>query len=60
MGNLAAQVTGAIFFIWKELPAFKQLLLSPGVQPPNIPLRMSQSFQFDGQAEQRKQRTEAR
>jgi hypothetical protein len=30
------------------------------VQSPNIPLRMSQSFQFDGQAEQRKQRTEAR
>jgi hypothetical protein len=34
---LALQVTGAIFFIWKELPAFKQLLLSPGVQPPSIP-----------------------
>ena len=34
---LALQATGAIFFIWKELPAFKQLLLSPGVQPPSIP-----------------------
>lgn len=34
---LAVQIAGAIFFIWKELPTFEQLLLSAGVQLPNIP-----------------------
>jgi hypothetical protein len=34
---LAVQIAGAIFFIWKELPAFEQLLLSPGVQFPSVP-----------------------
>src|SRR5450631_1430477 len=34
---LAVQMTGAIFFIWKALPAFNQLLRDPGKQLPYIP-----------------------
>jgi hypothetical protein len=33
---LAVQVLGAIFFVWKELPAFNHLLRNPGVQLPNL------------------------
>jgi hypothetical protein len=33
---LAVQVLGALAFIWKELPAFNQLLRSPGEQLPFI------------------------
>jgi hypothetical protein len=29
---LATQVAGTIIFVWKELPAFEQLLLNPGQQ----------------------------
>jgi hypothetical protein len=34
---VALQIAGAIFFIWKELPAFEQLLRNPGAQPPSLP-----------------------
>ena len=34
---LAVQITGALVFIWKELPAFNQLLRHPGQQIPYIP-----------------------
>jgi hypothetical protein len=34
---LAVQVAGALVFIWKELPAFNQLLQNPGEQLPYIP-----------------------
>jgi len=34
---LAVQMIGAIFFIWKELPDFRQLVLHPGEQLPYIP-----------------------
>jgi len=34
---LAVQITGALVFIWKELPAFNQLLHNPGQQLPYIP-----------------------
>jgi hypothetical protein len=34
---LAVQITGALVFIWKELPAFNQLLRNPGEQLPYIP-----------------------
>jgi hypothetical protein len=33
---LAVQITGALVFIWKELPAFNQLLRNPGEQLPYI------------------------
>jgi hypothetical protein len=33
---LAVQVVGAIFFVWKELPAFNQLLRNPGEQLPDV------------------------
>ena len=33
---LAVQVVGALVFIWKELPAFNQLLRNPGKQLPYI------------------------
>jgi hypothetical protein len=34
---LAVQIIGALLFIWKELPAFNQLLRNPGQQLPYIP-----------------------
>jgi hypothetical protein len=34
---LAVQIAGAFVFIWKELPAFNQLLQNPGQQLPYIP-----------------------
>jgi hypothetical protein len=34
---LAIQVVGALVFVWKELPAFNQLLRHPGQQLPYIP-----------------------
>jgi hypothetical protein len=34
---LAVQITGALVFIWKELPAFNQLLHNPGQQLPYLP-----------------------
>jgi|ERR1700722_10363935 hypothetical protein len=34
---LAVQIIGAIVFIWKELPAFNQLLRNAGEQLPYIP-----------------------
>jgi len=34
---LAVQIAGAFFLIWKELPAFEQLVRNPGAQPPSIP-----------------------
>jgi hypothetical protein len=34
---LAVQIIGAVFFIWKELPAFNQLLHSPGEQLAYVP-----------------------
>jgi hypothetical protein len=34
---LAIQIIGALVFIWKELPAFNQLLRNPGEQLPYIP-----------------------
>src|ERR1700676_732393 len=34
---LAVQIAGAILFVWKELPAFNQLLRHPGQQLPYIP-----------------------
>jgi hypothetical protein len=34
---LAIQIIGALVFIWKELPAFNQLLRNPGQQLPYIP-----------------------
>jgi hypothetical protein len=32
---LAAQIIGAVFVMWDELPAFRQLVLDPGEQPPH-------------------------
>jgi hypothetical protein len=34
---LSVQIIGAGFFIWKELPDFRQLALNPGQQLPYIP-----------------------
>jgi len=34
---LAVQIMGALVFIWKELPAFNQLLHNPGQQLPYLP-----------------------
>ena len=34
---LAVQIIAATFFVWKELPAFNQLLHSPGEQLPYLP-----------------------
>ena len=34
---LAVQIIGALVFVWKELPAFNQLLRNPGQQLPYIP-----------------------
>src|SRR5271167_1462125 len=34
---LAVQITGGVFLIWRELPAFNQLLRNPGEQLPHIP-----------------------
>lgn len=34
---LAVQIAGAMFFIWKALPAFNQLMRNPGEQLPYIP-----------------------
>jgi hypothetical protein len=34
---LAVQIIAATFLVWKELPAFNQLLRSPGEQLPYIP-----------------------
>jgi hypothetical protein len=34
---LAVQIIGSLVFIWKELPAFNQLLRNPGQQLPYIP-----------------------
>jgi hypothetical protein len=34
---LAIQITGALVFIWRELPAFNQLLQNPGKQIPYDP-----------------------
>jgi hypothetical protein len=34
---LSVQIVGAGFFIWKELPDFRQLALNPGQQLPYIP-----------------------
>jgi hypothetical protein len=34
---LAVQIAGALVFIWRELPAFNQLLRNPGQQLPYIP-----------------------
>jgi hypothetical protein len=34
---LTVQITGALLFVWKELPAFNQLLGNPGEQLPYIP-----------------------
>jgi hypothetical protein len=31
---LAIQQCGAIFFVWQELPEFKQVVTNPGVQLP--------------------------
>jgi hypothetical protein len=31
---LALQIAGAIFFVWQELPEFKQVLVNPGEQLP--------------------------
>ena len=31
---LAVQIAGAIFFVWQELPEFKQVLVNPGEQLP--------------------------
>jgi hypothetical protein len=31
---LAIQIAGAIFFVWQELPEFKQVLVNPGEQLP--------------------------
>jgi hypothetical protein len=31
---LAIQIFGAIFFVWQELPEFKQVLVNPGEQLP--------------------------
>jgi hypothetical protein len=38
---LVVQAIGAIFVMWKELPAFRQLLLNPGDQLPNDPYEYS-------------------
>ena len=34
---LAAQIIGAVFVMWNALPAFGQLVLNPGNQPPSRP-----------------------
>jgi hypothetical protein len=34
---LAVQIAGALIFVWKELPAFNQLLQNPGQQLPFLP-----------------------
>jgi hypothetical protein len=34
---LAVQITGALVFVWKVLPAFDQLLRNPGQQLPFLP-----------------------
>jgi hypothetical protein len=34
---IAIQIIGALVFVWKELPAFNQLLRNPGEQLPYIP-----------------------
>jgi hypothetical protein len=31
---LALQISGAIFFVWQELPEFRQVLINPGEQLP--------------------------
>jgi hypothetical protein len=31
---LAIQIAGALFFVWQELPEFKQVLINPGEQLP--------------------------
>jgi hypothetical protein len=34
---LAIQIAGAIFFVWLQLPEFKQIVVSPGEQLPKDP-----------------------
>jgi hypothetical protein len=35
---LTVQIIAAVFFIWSELPSFRQLVLNPGNQIPDSPL----------------------
>jgi hypothetical protein len=41
---LAVQMVGAIFIMWSGVPVLRQLLLNPGVQPPQIPNEFSSTI----------------